>query len=91
MSVLGTILLVVGGWFLYWNLSGSATSHRYEINEKSQQKQAGIITQLRNYVQAYDDSEGPQKEQVRLTFCSMYETLTIVPNDIRYANERICR
>jgi hypothetical protein len=88
---IGTVLLLVGGWFAYWSLALKGADNRYEVNTKTQQYQAGIVAAQRARVSAWDNAvDEAQKKNIAQTFCTMELDLTQVPADLAAAYERIC-
>lgn len=86
-----TAAILIGLWFGGWALYQANQSARYAANTHSQQWQAGIISQQRDRVTAYDiaTDEG-QKKQIATTFCAVYLDLNPAPADLTDANFRIC-
>jgi len=73
----------VGCWFGYWALAKKSTSNQYDVNTHNQQYQAGLVSQERDRVQAYDTAVDPaQKQQIKLTFCQVYPNLSPPPADL---------
>jgi nitrogen fixation-related uncharacterized protein len=85
------VAILVGGWFGYWALAKKSTSNQYDVNTHNQQFQSGLVAQERNYVQGYDAApDGPQKQQIKATFCQIYPDLSPAPSDLIVAHARIC-
>ena len=83
--------LVFGGWLAYWAIAGHGQTRRYEVNTHSQQYQAGLVSQERDRVTAYDVAVDPaQKRQIKVTFCQVYPDLAPPPDDLIIAHDRIC-
>lgn len=88
---IGTVLLLIGAWFLYWNLALKGADNRYEVNTKTQQYQAALVAAQRNRVAGWDAAvDEAQKKNIAQTFCTMQLELTQVPADLAAANDRIC-
>jgi Tfp pilus assembly protein PilO len=90
-GVMLVAIVIVVGWFAYWEIAEQSQTNRYKVNTRSQQYQSATVAQLRNYVTAYnvavDDS---QKAQIAETFCTMYVTLEPAPADLAFAYPTIC-
>lgn len=85
------VVIVVGAWFGYWWLARASQSNRYDVNTHSQQYQAGLVSQERDRVQAYDvATDDGQKAQIRSTFCAVYTQLDPPTPDLVEAHARIC-
>lgn len=88
---LAVVAIAVGGWFGYWALAKAGQSERYNVNTHSQQYQAGLVSQERDRVLAYDTAtDEAQKAQIRATFCAAYTQLDPPTPDLADAHIRIC-
>jgi Tfp pilus assembly protein PilX len=83
--------LLTGAWFGYWALAKRSVANQYDINTNTQQYQAGLISQERDRVTAYDTAtDDAQKNNIKTTFCAVYAELTKPPADLASAHDRIC-
>lgn len=90
-AALIVVVLLVGGWALYWKLNRSAIDHRYENNLHSQQYQAGLIAGARDQVTAWTVATDPaQKVLIGQQFCVMAANISPAPADIAVAITTIC-
>jgi hypothetical protein len=90
-AAVAAVAVSVGGWYGYWALAGHSQTRQYQVNTNSQQYQCGLVSQERDRVQGFDTATNDaQKNQIAMTFCSVYADLTIVPNDLADAYGRIC-
>lgn len=90
-GVLVVVALAVGGWQLHWYLAKSAVGHQYDINTGTQQYQAGLISQERNNVLAWNRAVDPgQKQAIADQFCAVYLNINPPPADLLNANVTIC-
>jgi len=82
LAAIAVVAILVGGWFGFWALARA---------NQQQQYQASLISQERDRVAGYDAAaDGPQKEQIKSTFCAIYLTLKPAPEDLAAAYSRIC-
>ena len=83
--------ICVGGWFLYWGLAHANQQQQYSVNTDGQQYQAALVSQERDRAAAYAvAADGPQKLQIKSTFCAVFPTLKPAPADLIQANSQIC-
>lgn len=91
LASIAVVALLVGCWFGYWALTKQAVSNQYDVNTNTQQYQAGLISQERDRVTAYDAAtDESQKANIRSQFCTVYADLTKPPADLAAAHTRIC-
>lgn len=85
------IAILVGLWFGGWALYKANVEKKYEVNTGTQQYQAGLISQQRDRVAAYDATDNEaQKRNIATAFCAVHSELTKVPDDLQVAYGRIC-
>ena len=94
LAIVGVIAggaLIVGLWFGGWALAGANQTKQYQVNTNSQQFQGGLVSQERDRIAAYDAAvDGAQKQQIKTTFCQVFQDLKPAPDDLVTANSRIC-
>jgi uncharacterized membrane protein YcjF (UPF0283 family) len=97
LSVIVGLGLIVGGWFGFWALAHANQQQAYQVNTDGQQYQASLVSQERDRIAGYDAAAaGPQKEQIKSSFCSVYLNLKPAPDtmaslaDLAAAHSRIC-
>lgn len=91
LSVIVGIALIVGAWFGYWALARANQTQQYGVNTDGQQYQAGLISQERDRVTAYNVATDPgQKKSIADQFCAVYLDLTKPPTDLVAAYDDIC-
>lgn len=91
LAAVAVCAILVAAWFGYWALNKQAVKNQYDINTNTQQYQAGLISQERDRVTAYDaTTDESQKTNIRSTFCTVYADLTQPPTDLVDAHSRIC-
>jgi nitrogen fixation-related uncharacterized protein len=91
LAAIAVVAILVGGWFGFWALARANQQQQYQVNTDGQQYQASLISQERDRVAGYDAAaDGPQKEQIKSTFCAIYLTLKPAPEDLAAAYSRIC-
>lgn len=89
--VLAAAVILVGGWYGYWALAKSAQSNQYNVNTHSQQYQAGIQAQERDYAIAWHTAtDTGQKAAIADTFCAQYAELTAPTPDLVAAHAAMC-
>lgn len=83
--------VIVGCWFGYWFIAKKIQSNRYDVNTHSQQYQAGLISQERDRVTAYDRAvDEAQRQAIADAFCAEYDQLDPPTADLLRAHARIC-
>ena len=88
---IASLALVVGLWFGGWALAGLNQTKQYQVNTNSQQYQGGLVSQERDRIAGWDAAvDGPQKAQIKTTFCQVYQDLKPAPDDLVTAYGRIC-
>ncbi len=91
LIAVGIVGLLVGIWFGIWFLKGQAQSNQYEVNTHSQQYQAGIVAQERDYANAWRIATDPgQKASIADTFCAEYTQLNPATPDLVDAHASMC-
>lgn len=91
LGVIGLIALAVALWFGGWALTQANQNQQYRVSTGGQQYQSGLVSQERDRIAGYDKAaDGPQKEQIRTTFCQVYPDLNPAPADLVSAHARIC-
>ncbi len=90
-AVLVGIALLIGGWYAYWGLSRVSTTNRYDVNTRTQQYQAGLISQERDRVSGYMAATDPaQKAVIAQQFCAVYPSLDPPPADLATQAVTLC-
>ena len=95
------IVIIAILWKGPWWVHEHGTDNQYQIDRAQQ----GIITQVRDAIKEYDSDAkslarnldpafqevtGARQADVKLSICSSYGMITIVPTDISLARDRIC-
>ena len=89
--VLAAAVILVGGWYGYWALARSAQSNQYNVNTHSQQYQAGVVAQERDYYTAWRTAtDAGQKAAIADTFCAEYSELNPPTPDLVDAHASMC-
>lgn len=90
-NVILVIGLIVGFYYLGFVVRQDAANREYGVNTHTQQYQAMLLDKERAYATQYNSlADGPQKAQMKSTFCATYLDLTQPPADLVAANSTIC-
>lgn len=91
LAAVTAVALMAACWFGYWALAKKSTENNYDVNTHNQQYQAGLISQERDRVAAFDvATDAAQKQQIKIAFCQVYPNLSPPPADLVEAHARIC-
>lgn len=84
-------LIAIGGWKLHWWMAKATVQNQYVVNTQTQQYQAGLISQERDNVLAWNKAVDPgQKQAISDQFCAIFQSLSPAPADLVSARSNIC-